>query len=625
MRPMSSSKYKNYDVCADCSAPDPSWVIVNRGLFVCNECCSVHRSLGRHISQIKCLNADWCPSTLNMVRTLHQANVNTLWEHALSDNKNHKKKPTPKDPINIKEDFIRAKHRQQAFILKSSDTREDLNQQLHSSVRTSNLETSLRILAQGADANYYHPDKRNYPLHVAAKAGQLLQVELLLVYGADPCAVDFNENTPATCAKLAGHKEINERLNNSLYEVLDSLSMYVFGRKPDHKNGEHMIAIDCTDENTMDENYQEGIKKMQQLPNYLFEDLVLDVYDEVDRRETEKYWQEKKSPDHMSVPFLPVNPDLSSMKNQGRQKLACYAQKEFKFLVTHILIEINKRNQPVNKFITKLKYDDDEPLYDHVASDEDYATPEQIAAMMASHKLKSKTIENISPTENCIPQEDAMSSKITSLNQSITPSSQILNGNSLETKLSESEAQISKLVSEIGWLKKKVEEVTKENSELKCEVIRQRQPTTTVNHVNEAGDMKQLVRPVSMYETREGPKNEIKRNTQAGFSLPLSEEVIRHTDHVTKCIQELWTNIRSSEACKAFVPGADKIRAAIVELNALFPHGINDDVIKSALWSLNTNTTQLQLECACLEAGVERVRNCSFNMAKATKQLLTRF
>lgn len=34
-----------------------------------------------------------------MVRTLHQANVNTLWEHALNDNKNHKKKPTPKDPL----------------------------------------------------------------------------------------------------------------------------------------------------------------------------------------------------------------------------------------------------------------------------------------------------------------------------------------------------------------------------------------------------------------------------------------------------------------------------------------------------------------------------------------------
>lgn len=48
----------------------------------------------------------------------------------------------------------------------------------------------------------------------------------------------------------------------------------------------------------------------------------------------------------MSVPFLPVNPDLSSMKNQGRQKLACYVQKDFKNLVTQILIEVNRRAQP---------------------------------------------------------------------------------------------------------------------------------------------------------------------------------------------------------------------------------------------------------------------------------------
>ncbi|XP_050533134.1 ARF GTPase-activating protein GIT2 [Daktulosphaira vitifoliae] len=620
---MSSSKYKNYDVCADCSGPDPTWVIVNRGLFICDECCSIHRSLGRHISQIKSLNAEWCSSTLSMVKTLHQANINTLWEHALSDSKNHKKKPTPKDPINIKEDFIRTKHRQQAFILKSSDTKEDLNQQLHSSVRTANLETSLRILAQGADANYYHPDKKNYPLHVASKAGQLLQVELLLIYGADPHALDNNKNSPATSAKLAGHKDINERLNNSLYEVLDALYLYVLGKKPDHKNGEHMIIINADDDGQKIENYQEGIKKMQQLPNYLFEDLILDVYDEIDRRETEKYWQDKNSPEHMSVPFLPVNPDLSSMKNQGRQKLACYGHKEFKFLVTHILIEINKRTQPVNKLINKVKYDDDEPLYDHVASDDDYATPEQIAAMMACQKLKTNNIENKAIAEKISIQENKMELKKNIIYTDQLSKTQLHNGNILEVKLSESEAQISMLASEIISLKKKIEEVTKENSSLKCEMLRQRQPILT--NINESSDVKQQTRPVSMYETRKIPKSDVKRNTQGCSSVPLSEEVIRHTDHITKCIQELWTNIRSSEACKVFVPGADKIKNSVVELTALFPHELEDDIIKSALWSLNTNTTQLQIECSCLEAGVERVRNCSFNMAKATKQLLTRF
>lgn len=45
---------------------DSDWIIVNRGLYVCDECCSIHRSLGRHISQIKSLNAEWCPVTLNV-------------------------------------------------------------------------------------------------------------------------------------------------------------------------------------------------------------------------------------------------------------------------------------------------------------------------------------------------------------------------------------------------------------------------------------------------------------------------------------------------------------------------------------------------------------------------------
>ncbi|XP_060850866.1 ARF GTPase-activating protein GIT2 isoform X1 [Rhopalosiphum padi] len=621
-----SNKYKNYDACADCSAPDSDWVVVNRGLYICDECCSIHRSIGRHISQIKSLSADWCPITLNMVRTLHQANVNTLWEHALSDNKNHRKKPTPKDPLPLKEDFIRAKHRQQLFILKSSDTREDLNQQLHSSVRTSNLETSLRILAQGADSNYYHPEKGNYPLHVAAKAGQILQAELLLTYGADPRAIDSNGNTPAICAKLSGHKDISDRLNDSMYEVLDVLSMYVFGRKAEHKNDVHMIPFDPNDECIKQEgDQQEAIQKMQQLPNYLFEDLVLDVFDEIDRRETEKIWQQKNSHAHiMSVPFLPVNPDLSSMKNQGRQKLACYGQKEFKNLVKQILIEINRRTQPVNKVISKLKYDDDEPLYDHVASDEDYATPEQIAAMMT---IQIKPPINLNSKENSLQIEknaieETVDSNKMSMNHAV-PNLPLFNGKAFETKLSESEAKISKLISEIDLLKKKVEEVTKENLELKCEMLRQKQPTLAINE-NECGDVKQPIRPVSMYETREGIKCDMNRSTQTG-SLPLYEDVVRHTAQVTKGIQELWTNIRSSEACKAFVPGTEKIRTAVVELTAIFPHSINDDVLKSALWSLNTNTTQLQLECACLEAGVERVRDCSFNIAKATKQLLTRF
>lgn len=135
-----------------------------------------------------------------------------------------------------KADFIRAKHQTLAFVFRpskdeiSSDDA-DLSQQLHSSVRTNNLETSLRLLSQGADANFFHPvrcffqffsvkykwskidapvfkraicffqEKGTTPLHVAAQAGQVLQVELLLVYGANPNEEDQQGRTPAYYAR----------------------------------------------------------------------------------------------------------------------------------------------------------------------------------------------------------------------------------------------------------------------------------------------------------------------------------------------------------------------------------------------------------------------------------------
>lgn len=50
--------------------------------------------------------------------------------------------------------------------------------------------------------------------------------------------------------------------------------------------------------------------------------------------------------DHCSVPFLPVNPDLSAMRNQGRQKLARFSPREFASLVIDILSDAKRRQNP---------------------------------------------------------------------------------------------------------------------------------------------------------------------------------------------------------------------------------------------------------------------------------------
>lgn len=49
-------------------------------------------------------------------------------------------------------------------------------------------------------------------------------------------------------------------------------------------------------------------------------------------------------PEKCTVPFLPVNPQLSSTRNQGRQKLARFTQKEFTTLIVDLLVEAGRRH-----------------------------------------------------------------------------------------------------------------------------------------------------------------------------------------------------------------------------------------------------------------------------------------
>ena len=46
---------------------DATWASINRGVLVCDECCSIHRSLGRHVSQVKSLRkGSWSSAQLQV-------------------------------------------------------------------------------------------------------------------------------------------------------------------------------------------------------------------------------------------------------------------------------------------------------------------------------------------------------------------------------------------------------------------------------------------------------------------------------------------------------------------------------------------------------------------------------
>lgn len=385
-----SRKLQRAEICADCSVPDPGWTSINRGVLICDECCSVHRSLGRHISIVKHLrHSGWPPTLLQMVQTLASNGANSIWEHSLLDPaqvQSGRRKPNPQDKVHpTKSEFIRAKYQMLAFVHKlpcrddDGVTTKDLSKQLHSSVRTGSLETCLRLLSLGAQANFFHPEKGTTPLHVAAKAGQILQAELLVVYGADPGAPDINGRTPMDYARQAGHIDLAERLVECQYELTDRLAFYLCGRRPDHKNG-HYIIPQMADSLDLSELAKAAKKKLQALNNRLFEELAMDVYDEVDRRENDAVWLTTQNhstlvTERSAVPFLPVNPEYSATRNQGRQKLARFNAREFATLIIDILSDAKRRQQgkglssPTDQLDQGI--DDDQHDYDSVASDED--------------------------------------------------------------------------------------------------------------------------------------------------------------------------------------------------------------------------------------------------------------
>ncbi|XP_076876718.1 ARF GTPase-activating protein GIT2b isoform X2 [Brachyhypopomus gauderio] len=510
-----SMRPRNREICADCSAPEPRWASINRGVLICDECCSIHRGLGRHSSQVRHLtHTAWPPSQLQMVQMLYSNGANSIWEHSLLDPSSvmsGKRKANPQDRVHPnKTEFIKAKYQMLAFVHRmpcredDSVTAKDLSKQLHSSVRTGNLETCLRLLSLGAQANFFHPEKGNTPLHVAAKAGQVLQAELLTVYGADPGAPDSSGNTPIDYARQSGHQDLADRLVEIQFELSDRLAFYLCGRRPDHKNGQHFIIPQIADSLDLSELAKAAKKKLQSLSNHQFEELAMDVYDEVDRRETDAVWLATQNHSALVtettvVPFLPVNPEYSSTRNQGRQKLARFNAHEFATLVIDILTDARRRQQGSSpdhaKENVELILKDigsrhgsenqevDQPDYDSVASDED---TEREAASGKDERTKSSESSDLS--DGPITVQEFMEVK-SALNESEAKIQQLLKVN---CHLSE----------ELRVMQTKLNSLQTENSSLRWQGPNSPQPPEPQRRAASRGG-----RAMSMYETGSGLKH----------------------------------------------------------------------------------------------------------------------
>ncbi|XP_056466304.1 ARF GTPase-activating protein GIT1 isoform X2 [Gadus chalcogrammus] len=664
-----SRKLQRTEVCADCSAPDPGWTSINRGVLICDECCSVHRSLGRHISIVKHLrHSGWPPALLQMVQTLASNGANSIWEHSLLDPaqvQSGRRKPNPQDKVHpTKSEFIRSKYQMLSFVHKlpcrddDGVTTKDLSKQLHSSVRTGSLETCLRLLSLGAQANFFHPEKGTTPLHVAAKAGQILQAELLVVYGADPGAPDLHGRTPMDFARQAGQIELAERLVECQYELTDRLAFYLCGRRPDHKNGHYIIPQmadrarpKCpTQSLDLSELAKAAKKKLQALNNRLFEELAMDVYDEVDRRENDAVWLTTQNhstlvTERSAVPFLPVNPEYSATRNQGRQKLARFNAREFATLIIDILSDAKRRQQgkglssPTDPLDLGIDDDDDDQHdYDSVASDED--TDSELTAQNNNNTQRNnraKSMDSSDLSDGPITLQEYLEVK---------------------KALASSEAKVQQLMKVNNNLSEELRRLQKETRKVPggpspygghhlsaSSEIGSRYTGSRLERHGSGTDSdydNTQVYDVSLSMGRSSEEDGRGDSEEGGAgdvaepdpTLPCTEDVILKTEQVTKNIQEL---LRAAQEGKhdSFVPCSEKIHSAVTEMASLFPKRPALEAVHCSLRLLASSASRLQVECrkaAPVDPGApavdyqlltQQVIQCAYDIAKAAKQLVT--
>uniref|UniRef100_A0A4W3JDF1 G protein-coupled receptor kinase interacting ArfGAP 1 n=1 Tax=Callorhinchus milii TaxID=7868 RepID=A0A4W3JDF1_CALMI len=656
------------------------------------ECCSVHRSLGRHISMVKHLrHSSWSSTLLQMVQTLASNGANSIWEHSLLDPaqvQSGRRKPNPQDKVHpTKAEFIRAKYQMLAFVHKlpcrddDGVTTKDLSKQLHSSVRTGNLETCLRLLSLGAQANFFHPEKGTTPLHVAAKAGQIHQAELLVVYGADPGAPDVNARTPIDYARQANHHELADRLVECQYELTDRLAFYLCGRRP------VIVFVFPFSSLDLSELAKAAKKKLQALNNRLFEELAMDVYDEVDRRENDAVWLATQNhstlvTERSAVPFLPVNPEYSATRNQGRQKLARFNAREFATLIIDILSDAKRRQHgktlgsPIG-----IDFGDDQHDYDSVASDED---TDADLHRNANSSRNNRSMDSSDLSDGPITLQEYLEVK-KALAASEAKVQQLMKvNNNLSEELRRLQIQINKLQTENAQMKQQTPSlhptpVTSDRQDFAPhggasrrdrqafsmyetgsgqkpfgqatdDIVTRLQPLEpnvslhcSTSPFKITGFHTQLCN-VALFCLKKQSKNNSYQAKTKSFSppsilweldpsLPSTEDVILKTEQVTKNIQEL---LRAAQECKheSFVPCSEKIHAAVTEMASLFPKKPALETVRSSLRLLNASAFRLQCECrktippepgapVDIQLLTQQVIQCAYDIAKAAKQLVT--